>query len=329
MVKPTHATLEDVITSSHGAHPPAVYAGPEALPARPAGAGVLALVGDTQRTSLLELLWRHHDPEQRALFADLARRRLDGLVNLGDLVTWGGSRRAWRHFDRLHGALRAAAVPVMPVMGNHDYLPTRGGARRHLARRFPWLQGRRWYTFRWRGLAFVALDSNFRALGARAAAAQDRWLGETAAALAVDPDVRGVVGLWHHPPFTNSRVVRPSAAARDRLAAPLMASGKALAVFSGHCHAYERFEHEGVAFVVSGGGGGPLQRVEHRPQRRRFADRFAWPWPLRFLNYCALHAAEDGAVELVVTRVVDEALPLAVVDRVALTRHRSAETTRP
>ncbi len=314
---PDHAPRPSPGDSTTHREPPPVYAGFDALAA--GRSGTLAIVGDTQRSSRWELLWRDHDLEQRTLFADIARRRPDGVVNLGDLVTWGPGRRSWRHFDDVHRALHAAGVPLLPVMGNHDYMPTRGGAKPHLAHRFPHLEGRRWYSFRWSGLAFVALDSNFRALGRPAAAAQDRWLDETLDALERAADVRAIIALWHHPPFTNSRIVRPSRAAERRFAEPIVASSKAVAVFNGHCHAYERFERGGVHFIVSGGGGGPLQLVEHRPQRRRFEDRFAWRWPLRFLNYCLIHSTPTGP-HLDVLRLVDAALPLERVERVPLRR---------
>jgi hypothetical protein len=39
------------------------------------------------------------------------------------------------------------------------------------------------------------------------------------------------------------------------------------AVFTGHVHNYERHEHGGVTYFVTGGGG--AQRIPHRTRTRR------------------------------------------------------------
>ncbi|TNF36251.1 MAG: metallophosphatase family protein, partial [Deltaproteobacteria bacterium] len=122
---------------------------------------VVVIVGDTQRTSRLELWWRANDAEQRALLAEVARRRPAAVLNVGDLVTWGPSAAQWRHFDRAHAPLAAAGVPVLPVLGNHDYLPWPPRALAPYTARFPHVADARWFVLRHAGVAFVALDSNF------------------------------------------------------------------------------------------------------------------------------------------------------------------------
>lgn len=277
---------------------------------------VVVVIGDTQRTSRLELWWRTNDREQAALLAEVARRRPAAVLNVGDCVTWGPSRAQWRHFDRVHAPLREAGVPLLPVLGNHDYMPWPPRGLAPYVARFPHLDGARWFTLRHRGVAFVGLDSNFAALGRRRRAAQARWLAETCDALAADPEVRAVIGLWHHAALTNSRVVRPSRRAAAELAAPLRATGKSVANFSGHCHAYEHFLHEGVHHVVTGGGGGPLQPLWTSPKTRRYPDLFAWPGRHRFLHFCALHLGPDG-IDVEVVKLDDAGAP-EVVDRFAI-----------
>ena len=229
-----------------------IYAGFEALAGR---GGPLAVVGDTQRTSRLELWWRAHDAEQEALFEALTEARPAAILHLGDLVTWGPSRWHWRRFDRLHAGLRAAGVPVFPVLGNHDYMPLRRPGPRHVDARFPHLAGQRWFVLRHGALAIIALDSNFGALGRGRVAAQDAWLAGTLGELEDDTSVAAVVAAWHHPPWTNSLVVSPSAEAARRFVAPLARARKVIAIFNGHCHAYEHFVEEGLHAFVSGGRG--------------------------------------------------------------------------
>ena len=60
----------------------------------------------------------------------------------------------------------------------------------------------------------------------------------------------------HHPPFSIS-LHGGSRDLRERWA-PLFEKYQVTAVFSGHDHVYERAEHEGIRYFVSGGGGAPL-----------------------------------------------------------------------
>jgi len=293
----------------------AVYAGPEALVARTRR---LAVIGDTQSTALLERLVgleqnEHHRP---LLFAEMHRREPDGVLHLGDLVTWGSSEAHWRKLDAELAALRDAGVPVMPVVGNHDRMWLARAGLSRLRARFPVLAERTWYTFRCADVAFLALDSNLGPTERAARLAQERWLERTLAEADADPDVRAVIAYWHHPPFTNSRVVRPSSLAVDRFVPALASSKKALACFTGHCHAFEHFRERGLDFFVSGGGGGPRHLLETRPHRRRTHDHFEGGHR-RFLHFIDLHLGERS-VSVEVVRFDQASAGFDVAARVAL-----------
>jgi 3',5'-cyclic AMP phosphodiesterase CpdA len=60
----------------------------------------------------------------------------------------------------------------------------------------------------------------------------------------------------HHPPFSIS-VHGGSRDLRERWT-PLFEKYQVSAVFSGHDHVYQRAEHDGIRYFVSGGGGAPL-----------------------------------------------------------------------
>ena len=60
----------------------------------------------------------------------------------------------------------------------------------------------------------------------------------------------------HHPPFSIS-LHGGNRDLRERWT-PLFEQYQVTAVFSGHDHVYERAEHNGVRYFVSGGGGAPL-----------------------------------------------------------------------
>jgi len=300
--------------------PPAPrYPGLEALD--PTGA-TLVVVGDTQETSWLELVLEQNRHLRPRLLAEITRRRPAAVLHLGDLVTWGASRRHWRRLDADLAALRDARVPLLPVYGNHDRWPLARAAEAEVGARFACLRDRPWYGFRHRGVTFVALDSNFGKLGRPRAEAQARWLADAVRAADADPEVRALVGLWHHPVWTNSKLVRPSTRARDELLATLARSPKAIACFSGHCHAFERFEDLGLPLFVSGGGGGPRHPLEERPHKRRRADLFTGGSG-RFLHFLELELGDDHATVRVV-RMREGAFDVAATYTLAFRCARAA-----
>ena len=111
-----------------------------------------------------------------------------------------------------------------------------------------------------------------------------------------DPAVRWVFVCCHHPPFTNSTVISGSGQVEREFVKPYLESRKALAFFSGHSHAYERFQHRGKWFIVSGGGGGPRHRVREGDGEKRQRDLFVGPNPRPF-HYCKI-TVEDEKIHL-------------------------------
>ncbi|MCC6621636.1 MAG: metallophosphoesterase [Deltaproteobacteria bacterium] len=285
---------------------PPTYPGLEALDPT---SSRLVIVGDTQETSWLEVVLEQNRRLRPHLLAEITRRRPGAVLHLGDLVTWGASQRHWRRLDAELADLRAAHVPVLPVFGNHDRWPLARAAEAQVGARFACLRERPWYAFRHLGVRFVALDSNFGALGPARIEAQARWLDDEVRAADADPAVRAIIGLWHHPAWTNSRLVRPSRAAREGFAATLARSPKTIACFSGHCHAWEHFEDLGLPLFVSGGGGGPRHPLEERPHKRRRDDLYTGGSG-RFLHFCELELGADHATVRVV-RMRDRAFDLA------------------
>ena len=270
----------------------------EEVPELRAANGRFAVLGDLQPTSRLEI-WRESNALERVLLVESVRRaEPDFVVLLGDAVFCGSSASAWTEFDRLCRPLRDARLPVLPVLGNHEYWVSPAAALRRFFERFPDLGRRRWYARRYGPLGLVFLDSNRRWQSRRSWSAQRAWFERTLADFDADARVRGVLVFLHHPPYTNSTVTSDELHVQRDLVPPFASARKTLALVAGHVHSYERYARGGKTFVVAGGGGAPRVRLSMGDRRRHADDLFEGP-ALRFFHF--LEAAPTaGGVEVAV-----------------------------
>jgi Icc-related predicted phosphoesterase len=91
----------------------------------------------------------------------------------------------------------------------------------------------------------------------------------------VPADVDFVFVMDHHPPYTSSSESKMfggghSARGPEKALAKMLEERQAharfrLVMFSGHVHNYERHEHGGVTYFVSGGGGAHAYPIERAP----------------------------------------------------------------
>jgi len=255
--------------------------------------GTFAVVGDLQRTSRAEF-WKESNPEEsRRLVAEIAARAPDFVVGLGDFVFQGSSRRDWKGFDALTEPVRAAGVPILPILGNHEYWARRAPALRNAFARFPRLAASRWYSETYGPLRLLFLDSNERALGAAAWREEAGWLGAELARADAEEAVRGVVVFAHHPPYTNSTVTGDELHVRRTFVPPFAAAKKTLAMVCGHVHSYEQFVRGGKTYLVAGGGGGPRVRLARGARRRHADDAFDGP-EVRLFHFLLCTPAGSG-----------------------------------
>jgi len=256
--------------------------------------GRIAVASDLQRTSLVErlILQEQNDPEREAVVASIAAERPAVALLLGDHVFLGASVGAWAFFDRIIEPLRRADVELLPILGNHDCWSLGPAGLRHYFSRFPRVERLRYYTTTLGPLGIVALDSNQLFMPSIDWQDQLRFHEEALAAFDEDPEVRGVVVLVHHPPWTNGTVTGPSALVERAFVPAFLRSRKGILMLSGHVHAYEHFTRDDRHFVVCGGGGGPRHRLLAK-ERRKFSDLFDGA-PIRDFHFLMLDPKEGG-----------------------------------
>jgi hypothetical protein len=288
------------------------------------------VIGDTQRSLWVEehVVGREQNERGRVDLIDqlVSQESPAFVVHLGDLVA-KASPPHWHYFDELMVPIRAARIPLFPVLGNHEYFGEGRDPSRSTRLRFRDLTRGGYYAKRWGRVGLVWLDSN---LTGRAAARQSEWLRGTLLTFDRSSEVACTLVFSHHPPFTNGVDRHGHESVRSDLLPPIRGSSKTVAVISAHVHGYERFELQGLAFIVSGGGGGP--RVRYRTghdQSLRPATPTLDTAAARPLNYLVIR--DDGRELRVTARCLlgsPGCPPSGVLDQVGLSPRSPDELKR-
>ena len=265
----------------------AAWAGPAAKAAAPSADIELKLqrsftfivYGDIRFTDPANV--KASNPEmRRALVKRIAEAKPQVLAISGDLVLKGDDARDWEVYDSESAPFRQAGLTILPSLGNHDLRGGEAGLANYF-QRFPQIRGKRWYSVRGANCYWFILDSSQDAAGSQ----QMQWLEQS-----LDHLPRGVDFVFfilHHPPITHS-VEETGHAARPQeqrvaefLEQKQSKSRAQFLVFAGHVHNYERYEHGGITYVVTGGGGATPYPIPRSP-----ADHYRDEGPT--YHYCQL-----------------------------------------
>jgi hypothetical protein len=184
----------------------------------------------------------------------------DFLVHTGDMVATGSKDLEWRTFFGIERALLRDRS-VFAAVGNHELTtPDPSGKLaflQYFASRSPGGGGggevtTLYSSFRWSNTRFFLLNAMDTWTGD-----DRRWLAEELARSAGEPGVTHRIAVLHHGPFSSGPHGN-NAKIQAAGALELMRKGGVGLVFSGHDHAYERGESQGLKFIVTGGAGAPL-----------------------------------------------------------------------
>jgi hypothetical protein len=226
---------------------------------------VLIAYGDMRFTSTSETEASSPNARQ-ALVARIAAENPAAIFINGD-VPWHGVDADYEVYRSETRRWRARHLRVYPALGNHEFSACQESiCLERWWGTFTQLRGRRWYSV---GIGDkvvgIALDSDASLLPG---SDQRSWFEDQVASL--DPKVRVVLIVMHHPPLAdvqtskltdhNPRPNEQSLAAYLKTAAA--GSAARFVVSAGHIHNYERFEQDGVVYLVSGGGGAFPYEVE-------------------------------------------------------------------
>jgi acid phosphatase type 7 len=211
---------------------------------------------------------RFHDPAdtqpanatvRKALIAAIDQEHPAFVSIGGDIVYSGEDAKDWAVYDTETKVWREHNISVYPSLGNHDLRGDQNIALANYFARFPQLDTSRFYSVRLGHSWMLVLDSSLN----ETSGPQGDWLRGQLEGLPASVDF--VFLVLHHPPYTSSSDEKisgggHSARATEQALAEMLEGQQQhlharIIVFSGHVHNYERHEHNGVTYFVTGGGG--------------------------------------------------------------------------
>jgi len=180
------------------------------------------------------------------------------LVNTGDMVEDGSDADAWQSFFDVEAPLLRDR-PIFAAVGNHELVNDLAGS--NFARYFgfpnpdgtPTLYG----TVRFGLVRFFFLNGMH---GWDSGEERD-WLTRALASADAEPGLVWRIAVVHHGPWS-SGPHGPNANLVDAGIPELLAAHHVDLILSGHDHIYERGSSDGLKYLVSGGGGAPLYRID-------------------------------------------------------------------
>jgi Icc-related predicted phosphoesterase len=221
---------------------------------------------------------RFHDPEDTeaanppvrvALVQAIAEVNPAFVCFTGDIVLNGNDVNDWKVWDSETSIWRDKKIPIYPSLGNHDLHGDEKIALGNYFQRFPDLKNSRYYSVRAANTLMLVLDSSLD----ESSGPQGQWLASKLDNIPSDVDF--VFLMFHHPPYTSSSDEKKfggghSARSHEQALGKLLEERQAhtrarFVVFSGHVHNYERHEHGGVTYFVSGGGAAHAYPIERAP----------------------------------------------------------------
>ena len=221
---------------------------------------------------------RFHDPQdmeaanppaRQALVQAIAETNPAFISLTGDIVYNGYDKDDWKVWDSETSVWRTKSIPVYPALGNHDLHGDEKIALGNYFERFPDLKNSVYYSVRAANILLLVLDSSLD----ESAGPQGQWL--TRKLDHVPGDVDFVFIVFHHPPYTSSSDAKKfggghSARSPEQELAKMLEGRQQqlrarIVVFSGHVHNYERHEHGGVTYFVTGGAGAHAYPIERAP----------------------------------------------------------------
>jgi Icc-related predicted phosphoesterase len=224
--------------------------------------------GDTRFTDPNDT--RASNPAVRRTLVQAIAAIRPAFISIGGDISYNGyDANDWKVWDSETRVWRENHIPIYPALGNHDLHGDQKVALGNYFQRFPQLKNNRYYSVRAANTLMLVLDSSLD----ETSGPEGEWLQHKLNT--VPPEVEFVFVVVHHPPYTSSSDAEEyggghsARTSEQGLARMLEARQQNLrarvVVFAGHVHNYERHEHGGVTYFVTGGGGAHAYPIPRAP----------------------------------------------------------------
>jgi acid phosphatase type 7 len=238
------------------------------VPAAPGGGPLTFVVyGDTRFTQQPGVA---NPVARRALVARIASENPAVILIGGDLVYLGSDPDDYAVYHSETAQWPQQKVPVFAALGNHEFrgCDPASDDSRCLENWWQAFEGLKLRPYRWYSVAIgqsilaLMLDSDS---SLRPGSEQLTWLERQVTAADADPRIEFLLIVLHYPPVRDP--VFPRGKDEAQVQRYLSESARAgtlrpsVVVIGSHVHNYERFNRDGVVYLVSGGGGAPPLRV--------------------------------------------------------------------
>ncbi len=254
----------------------------------------IIFISDTQEPIWIEtvLLDRNKNLVARDLiFDEIIKANPSSVVHLGDVVAFGYKDDSWKPIDNYLKRLLDKEIEFYPTLGNHELLFFSDAGEEQFNKRFPFYS-KTGYSIKNGETEIILLNSNFSKMDEEEIETQQTWYRSQLDRLEKDSTISVIIVGTHYPPFTNSKVVSPDEDVQKLFVPLFIQSKKAKLFISGHCHAFEHFEHKGKDFLVIGGGGG-LQQPLYVGAGAKWKDKYDSENPLRMFHYLKYKIVND------------------------------------
>jgi len=222
------------------------------------------------------------------------------FISIGGDISYKADAADWKVFDTETAIWRERNIPVYPALGNHDLKGDEKTALGNYFQRFPDLKNNRYYSVRAANAILLLLDTSLD----ETSGPQGEWLSRKLDTLPSDVDF--VFVIMHHPPYTSSSGMKlfsgghSARSSEQKLAKGLEERQQKMrariVVFASHVHNYERHEHGGITYFVSGGGAAHAYPIDRAP-----GD----PYQSKEINYHYLMVEVDRSqVSITMNRLV-------------------------
>jgi len=269
------------------------------------------------------------NPRVRKWLAErIGQERPDAVLLTGDMPYTGANDADWKVFREETSSWWKSGTVVLPTLGNHDVRGNVAKAIENYSQNFPAIGGHRYYSMLLGSVEVISLDMTSPSGGT---SLQATWF---AAQLDHIPSQVEFLFILYHTPwvvdqqsqFFTNLPSKEALTLRHLLEIHLYKMHSQVIVLSGHLHTYERFERNGVAYVISGGGGAEPYPVIVRGEADLYKDTGFPVYHYLTLDY------RDHAVHAVMWKVKDPdapALSVEAKDEFTLTAPKARTAASP